>query len=91
MSEPLHEEKCFSCWLTALGVTPQVAEAMLTAAFRVGWSEAMSAIGAPAGLLRPATIHPFRAAAIDRLTRDAMAEPPSPEVAAAMRGHSHGG
>lgn len=99
MSEPvhepaagdqLHEQQCFACWVIALGVDLRFAEAMLGAAFRVGWAEALTTLGAPAGLLQPATLSPVRSVTIERLVRQAMATPPSADVAAAMNGHRHG-
>ncbi|GAA1436423.1 hypothetical protein GCM10009616_36150 [Microlunatus lacustris] len=95
---PLHEEQCFSCWLTAIGADPQLVNAVLAAAFAVGVGSGAGAIARTLGL----SVDQARAlpsyvvldqrivTMIEKHVRAAMAAPASPDVAAAMNGHGHG-
>lgn len=89
-SPPLHEQYCFACWLNALGVDLRLAEAMLRAAFRVGYAEVLGNVGVPAEEAQPPAFNPARPFLMERLIREQMSSPMSEDVAAAVNGHSHG-
>lgn len=95
-SAPLHEEVCFTCWLAALGVPPELAGAMLRAAFMAGFGSGLGAAGVPAdaylAIGRP-TLDDRVLQIIGAAVREALAAPPSPDVAAAAastEGGHHG-